>query len=120
MTDKVERELTGWAIDAARTVVGWDWSDNDEDCVRDMETLRQAVEAWDRRFGPLVIPRSGPSAGDGCGSTKETPWGIARCEYEFSHAGWHRASDVTWPWTSLELRAAAAAQESRGGAERDH
>lgn len=30
---------------AARAVVGWDWSDNDADCVADIERLRDAVNA---------------------------------------------------------------------------
>lgn len=30
---------------AARDVVRWDWSGNDEDCVADIERLRQAVNA---------------------------------------------------------------------------
>ena len=30
---------------AARDVVRWDWSDNDEDCVDDIERLRKAVNA---------------------------------------------------------------------------
>lgn len=29
---------------AAADVVAWDWSDNDEECVRDMERLRALVE----------------------------------------------------------------------------
>ena len=32
-------------LDAARDVVRWDWSDNDEDCVDDIERLRKAVNA---------------------------------------------------------------------------
>ena len=30
-------------LDAARDVVRWDWSDNDEDCVDDIERLRKAL-----------------------------------------------------------------------------
>ena len=33
------------ALKAARDVVRWDWSDNDEDCVDDIERLRKAVNA---------------------------------------------------------------------------
>jgi len=32
-------------LDAARDVVRWDWSDNDEDCVDDIERLRKALNA---------------------------------------------------------------------------
>ncbi len=32
-------------IDVARAVVDWDWSDNDADCVRDMDALRQMLDA---------------------------------------------------------------------------
>lgn len=32
-------------LKAARDVVRWDWSDNDEDCVDDIERLRKAVNA---------------------------------------------------------------------------
>jgi hypothetical protein len=32
-------------LNAARDVVRWDWSTNDEDCVADIERLRKAVSA---------------------------------------------------------------------------
>ncbi len=32
-------------IDVARAVVGWDWINNDEDCVRDMDALRKMLDA---------------------------------------------------------------------------
>jgi hypothetical protein len=35
-------------VTAARAVVSWDWSDNDEDCVRDVDALRDALDALDK------------------------------------------------------------------------
>lgn len=32
---------------AAFNVVGWDWSDNDADCVADIEKLKQALDAYE-------------------------------------------------------------------------
>ena len=37
--------VMGAVLGAARDVVRWDWSDNDEDCVDDIERLRKAVNA---------------------------------------------------------------------------
>ena len=31
--------------DAAKSVVAWDWSDNDQDCTNDMAKLEQAIHA---------------------------------------------------------------------------
>lgn len=39
---KLERVL-----EAARAAVGWDWSDNDDDCVADINRLCDAVKATD-------------------------------------------------------------------------
>lgn len=32
-------------VEAARNVLAWDWSDNVEDCVKDIETLQAAVDS---------------------------------------------------------------------------
>lgn len=45
-TAKTARELAlEKVVDAARDVTRWDWSDNDEDCVEDIDRLRRAVDA---------------------------------------------------------------------------
>lgn len=45
-TAKTSRELAlEKVLHAARDVVRWDWSENDEDCVDDIARLRHAVDA---------------------------------------------------------------------------
>jgi len=45
--DDARVRILGRVLEAARRVVGWDWSDNDDDCVADINRLFDAVKAAD-------------------------------------------------------------------------